>query len=105
MRYTFDALQPSDPYYADWADLRRRRRIAWAADILFPVASVLVHWPLHAAFGWHWPWTALPVLFGVGLANLYRQSWPCPRCGHTYFRTCGFSWPFANRCLHCGLPR
>ncbi len=27
----------------------------------------------------------------------------CPRCDKRYFRTWWCNWPFAKRCLHCGL--
>src|SRR5438094_10128108 len=41
----------------------------------------------------------------VSYVGNVRMSFPCPRCGKSFFRTKWGHWGFGRRCLHCGLPK
>jgi len=107
MSFTFRFLKPSDPYFPNWVDMRRRTVLAWVGFAAFGPLSLLLDFFCFLAFRLEGlPWVALPgVLLFFGLA-IYQGLWPCPRCGNPFYSSGGMLlyWPFANNCLHCKLP-
>lgn len=114
MGYLYTFLKPGHAYFAAWAEYRRRRRDAWLALVaLFPapvLAAFLVSpicWALNSgapafiaavvgALAW----------FIVNCIVRFRYFWwPCPRCHRPFFQALWIHWPFANRCLNCGLEK
>jgi hypothetical protein len=106
MGYRFNVIHPDDPYYENWLDRRRRSKFFWIA--FFAWAPVTL--ALAGACDWLFQLGPRSILVGVltGLVllfiNLWRISWPCPRCGKPFYKTTFSYWPVADNCLHCGLP-
>lgn len=102
----FQALKPSDPYYANWLELRRRRKRAWIAFFTWPLVALIMSGILGVIFGpSHGTFLGGGLLAGLVVFG-FRASpmeWPCPRCGRPFCRDGFISWPFTDRCLHCGL--
>ena len=103
-------------YSQEWAELRRlRQRVL---TIVLAGAAVLVLVPLITTYASPSAAkiTGLP-LFAAWVVLLFRfffisgeyVYWSCPRCGkpfHYVARWYGrWSNPFAQRCVHCGLPK
>jgi hypothetical protein len=107
MSFLFQFLQPGDPYYPNWVELRRRTLIAWLAFAAWIPVSLILALLLDTLFRLPGAlvWAAGPLAVVVMCVQVYRTAWPCPRCGQPYYG----SWflrryGLANRCLHCGLP-
>ena len=80
-----------------WRDYKRRRR--WLMLCLGSfVLALLLDWKVAADFG---------VLWGIAyLFFAYRHLFfRCPRCRKFFFLKFPANNPFAQRCLHCGLPK
>ena len=106
MARTYCALKASDPYYTTWLDLRRRTFFKWLA--VFPGLPLVTApgWLLGSVLGPIAVWSTLALIpAAVFILGLYAAAWPCPRCKHAFYleRLDGY-WPFADHCLHCGLP-
>jgi hypothetical protein len=99
----------SDPYRAQWRDLRVRMLLFWAIWLAYLPVVVLSMKALdyvspglgHRAV----PWIA--VCWGLVwlMSGLYRGAFRCPRCHDWYFSNDGWSGFGSRYCLHCGLPR
>lgn len=109
----FPFLQPDAPYYASWADMRRRRTRAWRAFFMCGPLVLLICGPLvilGGAFGWDRVGryliflVVLPIVGRVWWLGISAGYWPCPRCGNPFYIAAGIRWWFADNCLHCGLP-
>lgn len=94
-------FDPSD-YSSPWADYRARRRLflgVWLGGLpvmfvsgrLISGCAALLLVPV---------WIAGSVFTAVHLA-----SFPCPRCGQRFSGSWRISNPFAQKCVHCGLPK
>lgn len=96
----------STDYTADWARLRRWRRIQWLGIPAFivgvPIVLSLTDGSLLSLV------YVLPVMFGFMLAGIKTSTWPCPQCGQRFFTgSWGIQVPalFVRECGHCGLPK
>lgn len=96
-------------YSWEWGQLRRlQRRMLWlvvagaALFALFPVINYL-----HLGLLFFVAWVVIVVTFLVALTQ--HGYWPCPRCGKDFHHKSSgvhnHNNPFANRCVHCGLPK
>ena len=100
MSLMFTSLKPEDPYYPNWLNLRRRTRRFWIIFWIWPLMFALLVGLFKNAF------VAFPVaLLIVAAARFYQATWPCPRCGEPFYydNRWLWYWPFALRCMHCGL--
>ena len=115
MGYNFNNVKPGDPYYANWCEKRRRSRIRWIGSLALAPITVLiflgVQFALMRVFEVNTPWgglVLLPAFLGLWALTAYAADWPCPRCGKPFYWRAsllgGGYWPFADNCLHCGLP-
>jgi hypothetical protein len=107
MGYRFNLLKPTDPYYAQWADRRRRAVFFWIAFVAWLPATALNIFFVHLVLGPSGAWIFLGALPPVAVMtgfHLFFFDWRCPRCGNTFYQTVFLYWPFADNCLHCGLP-
>jgi len=107
MSFTFRHLKPDDSYFPNWQDMRHRTRLAWLAFAAWLPLTLLLSLLCNTTLRWHgFPWVALPGALLIIVARLYQTAWPCPRCGKPFYFYAGLwlYWPFANSCLHCGLP-
>src|SRR5713226_4837926 len=101
----------NDPavYSRKWDEYHRRQRlflIAWASYI---PGVVIASWLIRSfanLSAWHRGVIGFLIFGGCAVAALvYLEHWRCPRCGKSFCRLGGFHWPFAVRCMHCGLRR
>src|SRR5215831_18453664 len=92
---------------AQWADCRRRDRLFWTVCLTFlpanlVIGSILSRLP-HSdiAIG------VLGVMWMLAFAttHLYRISWKCPRCHKPFFYRTVYLNIFAEKCVHCRLPK
>jgi hypothetical protein len=85
-------------YAAKWRAYRLRARLGWGSNLAIPVACVA-----SAKLG-----SAVPLIL-VAVACVAARwpvaRWTCPRCGNPFFQFVFYSNPFAQRCVHCGLPK
>ena len=90
-----------------WRDLRRRQRIVWLVFLSYIPGIVILSIPLEALFDSETPVFVVAVLWFVALAvaSGYMENWKCPRCGKPFFRTWWYHNTFAQRCIHCKLPK
>ncbi len=103
-------LMPADPYYSQWMTYRSlwRRSLGLTLLLFFgggllSLALVQVLWP--AAPMWVQPVSVLPWVVAAIVASQAPIRWPCPRCGKKFHATFWFYNGFAQRCVHCGLPK
>jgi hypothetical protein len=109
MGYLFTFLKPQHAYYANWQEMRRRRRLFWTYTALMMPVTVLL-WlivsPLCFLLKSDAPAGAVAIAMMIGwpAARIYQLRWPCPRCGKPFF----FSWwgyrYYRDQCAHCDLP-
>ena len=99
-------LKPEDPYYPNWVNMRQRTRAAWFAIALWLPTTFLFSGVLRLIFGLDGSffWAALPTTCIVIVFRVYQTTWPCPRCGRSFYWTCCAYWGFTSCCLHCRLP-
>src|ERR1700732_4199131 len=112
MTFKFQSLKPSDPYYSNWVEMRRRRRMAVIGFVAFPFAGLLLTHLLSTTFGGTGDdyvfWVIIPLMAVIALAYWRLMIWPCPRCGNWFYWCLGLIqivWLFATHCMHCGLPK
>lgn len=101
-----DRSCPSESYAPHWIDLRRRTRTVWLVLFAWGPLTVLF-WVGLQWLGASEPalWLAtLPTTLAVAITRVHQVRWPCPRCGRPFYRASWLYWPFADKCLHCGLP-
>src|SRR3989442_765481 len=107
MGYRFNFVKPDDPYYPNWVEKRRRARIFWLCSLAWlPVTflSVLfIWWGFDTEVQWGLLGAIPTTIVYVGV-RFYTLEWPCPRCGRPFYYVPWFFFPFADNCLHCGLP-
>ncbi len=114
MGYLYTFLKPGHAYFAAWAEYRRRRRDALLALAgLLPVTALamLLISPLCWVLNSGAPAFIAAVVgmlagFVVNYVAQVRYAWwPCPRCHLPLFQALWIHWPFASRCLNCGLEK
>ena len=74
-------------YAGSWADYRRRRLGLWLALLGYPALGILAAAVLLAPG--QGPWGIVLFLgwpLAISAAALWWKAWPCPRCGHAFFR-------------------
>jgi len=94
-------------YESQWTDLRKRRNILWIIFFAWlPLAGLV------AALSRTWlkaPVLAVAAavvwLVAYAASAWWFASFKCPRCGRRFHVKGWWQNPFANRCLHCGLPK
>jgi hypothetical protein len=116
MGYLYNFLKPTDEYYANWQELRRRRKRFWQYTAL-TIPGIAVLWGIATLLCWLFRSKIALAPAGVlTLAALvawmiwsfmerwHLLRWPCPRCRRPFFnyRWVGYS-SLTCRCLHCGL--
>jgi hypothetical protein len=91
-------------YIRTWKEYRKRCRVTFGLMALFPlviVGAIALDASGRGAV------SAAGLFFGwgaaVGLADLWRQSIRCPRCGERFFRRSGSVT--GGKCRHCHLPK
>jgi hypothetical protein len=99
---------PEQPDYScQWSDYSRRRWWffgAWFGGLLISyvvgisLTTVLRSELPFAIMGCGWMLSFIVTYFRL----LYFK---CPRCHEWFFRTFFWRNPFAQRCVHCGLPK
>src|SRR5688572_25438830 len=91
----------------EWRKYRRRRNWLLGFVLGFPLAAVLVAWPLSVAMRSEIPGfvVAAAVMLGAAGSNIAFVSWPCPKCGLTFHKRGFYCNHLARRCIHCGLPK
>jgi hypothetical protein len=90
-----------------WDDYRRRVRWflgVWLGGFVVAVSTawVLSHTPASA---WAPFATGILWLASFATAAIRLQLFRCPQCGHQFFKSSWYYWPFARNCVHCGLPK
>src|SRR5262245_54333954 len=102
MSFTFRYLKPTDPYYPNWADRRRRVRLAWggvaASMVVFAVLATAVE-IIFGRGGWTFWLAVVPTITLFYSGWIYLGLWRCPRCGGSFYTRLK---PFANYCVQCG---
>lgn len=90
-----------------WSDYRRRvRRLigVWLGGFAIAacLASALSYTPAR-----DWAPLAVGILWMAMfvVAAMRVQVFRCPQCRHAFFKATWYYWPFARRCVHCGLPK
>lgn len=90
-----------------WNEYRRRFRVfigAWfgglvfAAALMYALSLVGAADSLGMVIGASW-------LLCFAIAGIRLQLFACPRCCNPFFSGHFYYWPFARKCLHCGLPK
>ena len=106
MGYTFKFLNPTDPFYPGWVELRRRRTLrnrclvgAIAAILLLAFVAEYAGFPPFVFMA-----AALAILIAFARVHWWVMRWPCPRCGRAFYLSLWGYRPFADCCLHCDLP-
>lgn len=98
---------PNLSYDNAWNEYRRRVRAflgAWLGAFVFSTALMYALSLVDAAeslgmiIGAFW----LP---GFAIAGIRSQLFACPRCHDPFFSSHFPYWPFARKCMHCGLPK
>ena len=88
------------PYAGAWDSFRRRSRISKVLTVAF-IASALGGRALP-----HNIIVALGICLLMLPVNIPLISWPCPRCGASFFvRPPLYKTPFAKKCWKCGLAK
>lgn len=90
-----------------WNGYRRRFRLficVWLGGFVFVAALMHV---LSLVAGPGWPGMVIGVfwLLAFAIAGIRLQSLACPRCQNPFFSSPWYYWPFARKCVHCGLPK
>jgi len=90
-----------------WREYRRRRNSLFAALLTWMgLLLVVVLFPNAPVLGPFWWLFALPIFIWFMIANFRIAFWECPACSRAYFtKGIWFARVFAQRCLHCGLPK
>src|SRR6266478_6515434 len=96
-------------YQREWKEYRRRQVVffvSWLAVGLGMLAPVWLHnyqFPGLSLIFW---FTLICFLTFLCLAHYRWRTWPCPRCGKSYFSPGWYWWNFSRKtCVHCGLER
>jgi hypothetical protein len=98
---------PSMPYTAQWEEYRKQRRLVWAL-ILTYVPGALLLGSLLARLFQSQVFFFVPAVAWMIAIFVFAQStasWPCPRCGERFFQSTWYHNSFAQRCVHCKLPK
>jgi hypothetical protein len=108
MAYREAPARPPDPYLVEWADLRRKRRRAWAVPFIFIVAAGCAAKVYEAAAGHPMGKLVFCALFGPLIPLFFTVSRRaldvrCPRCGERFSARRGRRNPSTRKCLHCGI--
>ena len=83
------------------AEIRRLKKISWILFFTYVPAAMLGGFITNSDNGVIITagfWLVLTVFFG--LKAFYSK---CPRCGNSFYKKGWFSFPFAQKCLHCKL--
>src|SRR5262245_37679733 len=106
MSPAFATLKPTDPYYGNWVEMRRRAKIKWLLFLCWPLMICLNSMVVHVITGSPSGavWFVLVWIVILYLAGMWQMQWPCPRCNQPFYYRNAFSQrPWADNCLHCGL--
>ena len=101
----------NDPasYSRKWDEYHRRQKLFVAAWGTFIPGVLIVSWLLRSLTNlssWHSSLIAFVVFGGCCIAaQSYLEHWRCPRCHECFCQSAIVHWPFAVRCMHCGLRR
>lgn len=87
-----------------WQDYRVRRRLALTAIAGTLPVVLIVAWLSRKS-----PGSAMLLLViwfaFFGVANIWMNRFPCPRCGKPFFQAPFRRNPLAQHCLHCRWPK
>jgi len=90
-----------------WNEYRKRRNLFLFAFLGgLPIVSglgSLGSWVLHTLAPF--PILAISWIAFFVVAGIRLSCWPCPRCGDWFAATWWSHNLFAQRCVHCGLPK
>jgi hypothetical protein len=101
----------SAPYASAWREYRRRRVAFLVAWLGVPMVGFFVSVVVDRATKSHALGEAVFLVAGAVAALLFFFTsvrftfWRCPRCGKLFFKAYWWNNPFAQKCLHCGLPK
>jgi hypothetical protein len=106
-------VSETDRYLSAWQEYRRRRRALRVAALLGVVLVVLGS--LAPDLRWMQGLGVLAWIVTLVVFFTRVSRWPCPRCGRDFLyrspsdrgpgQNWYGTWPFAGRCVHCGLPK
>ena len=96
-----------NPSNGSWSEYRKWRNLSWLALVGYmPIvlgvglASIRLFDTFTPAFVLAFAWMVFIVIVG----NICLR-FSCPKCGKAFFAKCWYYNSFAQRCLHCGLPK
>ena len=92
--------------HAAWRDYSRRRRWFFSVSIGGFVLAVCSGELLPPPYGMQVSSCLMFAWFFASVIVILRLVlFKCPRCGEFFFFTWLWHDPFADRCVHCGLPK
>src|SRR5438105_1203841 len=97
----------ADSYSAQWVDCRQRDILFWTVCLTFIPAGAVIGGTLARPFHSDFVIEIVAITWMVAFAatHLYRTSWKCPRCHKPFFRRFWHQNIFAEKCVHCRLPK
>ncbi len=100
-------MEQERSYKLSWDDYRKRSAIFWTVFLSYVPGVWLIGGALSGLFGSDRSYfiTAIAWMVAFALSHFYRMSWGCPRCGRAFFMKWWYGNSFAQKCVHCGLPK
>ena len=94
-------------YQEAWRNYRRRRNLFGAIPLTYVPGVAVTGVPLSRVFQTEVPVFVIATLWLLAFAVFagYLQLWKCPRCRKAFFLKWWCRDPFAEECVHCGLPK